>query len=176
MPLSQKKIFWLINKITFLRPTTLIQKNHCLREYVPFLRAITNKLSLRNEKLKTNKASETEEQRKERLRIWCENKKTENHEKLNLSNLKRLKGGEINELERNLRLEKVIDSKQLRLAVKTEEERRARIWNDAATNGSGWPWRRTKNKKARLEKMLATGQLMLALIKVVVDVGEVLSL
>ena len=38
------------------------------------------KRSLRNEKLKANRASVTEEQRKEMLRIRRENKKTENHE------------------------------------------------------------------------------------------------
>ena len=32
-----------------------------------------------------------------------------------------------------MRLEKVVISKQLRLAVETEEERRARLNNDAAT-------------------------------------------
>ena len=85
------------------------------------------KRSLRNEKLIANRASETEEQRKERLRISCENKKTENHEKLRLATLKRLKQGDNNELERSLRLEKVIASKQLMLAVETEEERRARL-------------------------------------------------
>ena len=37
-----------------------------------------------------------------------------------------------NELERQLRLEKVVSSKHLRLAVETEEERRARLENDAA--------------------------------------------
>ena len=42
-------------------------------------------------------------------------------------------------------------------------------------NGSGWPWRRTKKEK-QLEKMVATAQLMLALIKGVVYVGVVLSL
>ena len=36
-------------------------------------------------------------------------------------------------MERNLRLEKVIASKQLRLAMETEEERIARLENDAAT-------------------------------------------
>ena len=36
--------------------------------------------SLRNEKLKANRALVTEEQRKEMLRIRRENKKTENHE------------------------------------------------------------------------------------------------
>ena len=44
--------------------------------------------SLRNGKLKANRASETEEQRKERLRIRCENKKTENHEKQRLTTQK----------------------------------------------------------------------------------------
>ena len=35
-------------------------------------------------------------------------------------------------MKRNLRLEKVVSSKQLRLAVETEEERRTRLENDAA--------------------------------------------
>ena len=39
------------------------------------------KRSLRIEKLKANRLSETEEQGKEWLRIRCENKKTENHKK-----------------------------------------------------------------------------------------------
>ena len=60
------------------------------------------KRSLRNEKLIANRASETEEQRKERLRIGRENKKTENHEKQCQATLKRLKRGDDNELERNL--------------------------------------------------------------------------
>ena len=38
----------------------------------------------------------------------------------------------LSELERNLRMEKVVTSKQLRLAVEIEEERRARVENDAA--------------------------------------------
>ena len=88
------------------------------------------KHSLRNEKLKANRASETEEQRKERLRIIRENKKTENHEKQCLATLKRLQRGDDNELERNLGLEKVVASKQLGLAVET-----------------GWLWRRTKKEK-----------------------------
>ena len=67
-------------------------------------------------------------------------------------------------MEINLRLEKVVASKQLRLAVEIEEERRARLMQ--LPNGSGWP----------LEKMVATTQLMLALIKGVVNVGVVLSL
>ena len=79
---------------------------------------------------KANRASETEEQRKERLRIRRENEKIENHKKLRLATLKRLKRGEVEA--RNLRLEKVVASKQLRLAVETEEERRTRLENDAA--------------------------------------------
>ena len=58
---------------------------------------------------------------------------TEDHEKQCLATLKRLKRGNENELERKIRLEKVVTSKQLRLAVETEEERRARLENDAAT-------------------------------------------
>ena len=53
------------------------------------------KRSLRNEILKANRADE--EQRKERLRIRCENEKIENHEKQRLDTLKRLKRGEVEE-------------------------------------------------------------------------------
>ena len=56
--------------------------------------------------------------------------------------------------------------------METEEERRARLENDAATKR---PWRRMKREK-QLEKMVATALLMLALIKGVVDVGVILSL
>ena len=55
------------------------------------------KRSFRNEKLKANRASETEEQRKEKLRIRRENGKIENHEKQRLATLKRLKRGEVEE-------------------------------------------------------------------------------
>ena len=53
------------------------------------------KRSLRNEKLRVNRVSETEEQRKERLRIEdrTENEKIENH----AVTLKRLKRGEVEE-------------------------------------------------------------------------------
>ena len=68
-------------------------------------------------------------QRKERLRVRRENKKK--HKKQRLATLKRLKRGDDNRLERNLRLEKVVTSKHLRLAVETEEERRAGLENDA---------------------------------------------
>ena len=77
---------------------------------------------LRNEKPKANRASETEEQRKERLRIRRENEKIVNQEKQRLATLKRLKRGEVEE-----KMEKVVASKQLRLVVETEEERRTSL-------------------------------------------------
>ena len=46
---------------------------------------------------------------------------------------KKLKRGDESELERKLRLEKVVASKELRLAMETKEERRARLENNAAT-------------------------------------------
>ena len=90
------------------------------------------KRSLRNEKLKANRTSETEEQRNERLSIRhkkdrarrrTKGKKrlpgTDDYDKQRLATLKRLKRGEV-----YLRLEKVVANKQFRLAVETEEERR----------------------------------------------------
>ena len=70
------------------------------------------------------------------------------------------------------------DSEQLRLAVETEEERRARLENVAATKLLSLAMKMDKERKSRLEKMVmvATAQLMLALIKGVVNVGVVLSL
>ena len=91
------------------------------------------------------------------------------------SKKRRLKRGDGNELERNLRLEKVVTSKQLRLAVETEEERRARLENDAATKRLRLAMEMDEGK-ARLEKIVANTQLMLALIKGVINVGVVLSL
>ena len=82
--------------------------------------------------LKANRASESEEQIKERLGIRRENEKIENLEKQRLATLKRLKRCDDNELKRNLRLEKVVAGNQLRLAMETEEERRTRLKNDAA--------------------------------------------
>ena len=70
----------------------------------------------------------------------------------------------------------MVASKQLRLAVETEEERRARLENDAATKRLRLAMEIDKERKARLEKMVATTVLMLALIKGVVHVGVVLSL
>ena len=88
------------------------------------------KRSLRNEKLKADRTSETEEQRKESLRIRREKDRarrrtkgkkrspdTEDYEKQRLATLKRLKRGGV-----DLRLEKVVASKQVRLAVETEEK------------------------------------------------------
>ena len=87
-----------------------------------------------------------------------------------------MKQDDDNELERNLRLEKTVASKQLRLALETEEERRARLENDAANKWLRLAMEMDEERKARLNKMVATAQLMLALIKGVVDVGVVLSL
>ena len=60
--------------------------------------------------------------------------------------------------------------------METEEERRARLENDAATKRLRLAMAMDEERIARLEKMVATAQLMLALIKGVVDVGLVLSL
>ena len=69
--------------------------------------------------------------------------------------LKRLKRGNDNELERKLRLEKVVASKQLRLAMEADEERGARLKNDAATKRMAQhSHEMDKERKARLEKML----------------------
>ena len=66
-------------------------------------------------------------------------------------------------LESNLRLEKVVASKQLRLAMETEDERRARLENDAATKRLRLVMETEEERKARLVKMVATTQLRLAL-------------
>ena len=58
--------------------------------------------------------------------------------------------------------------------METEEERKARLENDAATKRLRLTM--DQERKARLEKVVATAQLMLALIKGVVGVGVVLSL
>ena len=85
------------------------------------------KSSLRNEKLKADKTSETEEslrirREKDRARWRTKGKKrspdTGYYEKQRLATLKRLKRGEV-----DLRLEKVVAGKQLRLAVETEEKK-----------------------------------------------------
>ena len=85
------------------------------------------KRSLRNEKLKADRTSETEEslrirREKDRARRRTKGKKrspdTDYYEKQRLATLKRLKRGEV-----DLRQEKVVASKQLRLAVETEEKK-----------------------------------------------------
>ena len=65
---------------------------------------------------------------------------TEDHEKQRLATLKRLKRGDENDLERKLRLEKGIASKQRPWKRKKKEEQDWRIMQ--LPNGSGWPWRR----------------------------------
>ena len=83
-----------------------------------------------------------------------------------------MKRGDDNELERNLKLEKVVDSEQLRLAVETEEETRTRLENVAATKRLRLAMEMDEERKSRLEKMIATAQLMLALSKGVVNVPQ----
>ena len=58
--------------------------------------------------------------------------------------------------------------------VETEEERRARLENDAATKWLRLAMGMDEERKSRLEKMLATAQFMLALTKGVVNVVVVL--
>ena len=68
----------------------------------------------------------------------------------------------------------MVSSKELRLAVETEEDRKARLENDAATKRLRLAMETDEERKARLEKMVATAQLMLPMIKGVVDVSVVL--
>ena len=60
--------------------------------------------------------------------------------------------------------------------MEIEEERRARLENDASIKWLRLAMEMDEERKARLEKMVATTQLMLALIKGVINVGVVLSL
>ena len=60
--------------------------------------------------------------------------------------------------------------------METEEEKIARLENDAATKRLRLAIEMDKERKARLEKMVATTELMLAPIKGVVNLGVVLSL
>ena len=59
--------------------------------------------------------------------------------------------------------------------METEEERRARLENDAATKRLSLIKETDEERKPRLEKMVATAQVMLALTKGVVYMGVVLS-
>ena len=60
--------------------------------------------------------------------------------------------------------------------METEEERRARLENEAATKWLRLAMERDEERVTRLGKMVATAQLMLDLIKGVVNLGVVLSL
>ena len=109
----------------------------------PALAQTKKKHSLRNGKLKASRASATED-RNERLRIRRVNKKTENHKKLCLSTLKRLKRGDENELGRYLRLGEGGRSGWPWRQKKKEEQ----DWRMMQLpNGSGWRWRWTKKEK-----------------------------
>ena len=66
------------------------------------------------------------------LRIRRESEKRENHRVTAPAHPQKMEARWRHELESNLRLEKVVTSKQLRLAMETEDER-ARQENDAAT-------------------------------------------
>ena len=59
----------------------------------------------------------------------------------------------------------MVASKQLKLAMETEEERRARLENDAATKRFRLVMQTEEERKERLVKMVATTQLRLALMK-----------
>ena len=77
--------------------------------------------------------------------------------------------------ERRGRLENDGATKQLRLPMETDKER-GRLENDAATKRLSLAMEMDKERKAKLEKMVATTELMLALIKGVVNVGLVFSI
>ena len=59
--------------------------------------------------------------------------------------------------------------------MEIEEEGKERLKNDAATKRLRSAMEMDEGRKATLEKMVSTTQLMLALIKGVVNVGVVLS-
>ena len=60
--------------------------------------------------------------------------------------------------------------------METEEERRARLENDAATKRLSLVMETDEERKPRLEKVVATAQVMLALTIGVVYVGVVFSI
>ena len=66
-------------------------------------------------------------------------------------------------MERNLRLEKDVTSKQLWLAVEREEDRTAKLENDGPTKLLRLAMEMDDKRKARLEKMVDTTQLRLVL-------------
>ena len=70
-------------------------------------------------RLKPNlKQTELQKSKNRGRKGWIrpKNKKTENHERQRLATVKRLKRGDDNEFERNLRLKKVVSRKMLKLA------------------------------------------------------------
>ena len=79
---------------------------------------------MRNLKLTELERLRTREKDRARRRTKGKNRSpdTDNYEKQRLATRKGLKRGEV-----DLRLEKVVASKQLRLAVETEQERRTRL-------------------------------------------------
>ena len=92
------------------------------------------------------------EQEEELKKLQEENKmssETEDHEKQCLATLKLLNRGDENELERKLRLEKVVTSKLAWKRNKKEEQ-------DAATTWLRLAMEMDEERKARLEKMVAT--------------------
>ena len=105
---------------------------------------------------------------KERLRIGRENDREPKNYKRKIKgrqkqkttrNSEKIEGCDDNELERKLRLEKVV----ARLAVEMEEERRARLEKMVATKRLRLAMETDEERKARLEKVIATTQLRLAL-------------
>ena len=106
----------------------------------------------------------TEEQRKERLRIGHEkdrarrrtnklqeeNKRsaeTEDHEKQRMATHKRLKRDDENELERKLRLEKVVTNKHLTWPWRRKKKEEQDWKMMQLPNDSVWPCRWTKKEK-----------------------------
>ena len=79
---------------------------------------------------------------------------TEDHHKQHLATVKILKLGGENELDRKLRLEKVVSSKHLRLDMEMEEERRERLKNDAPTKRLRFAMQTDEERKERLKKMV----------------------
>ena len=80
-----------------------------------------------------------------------------------------------NELERNIRLEKVVAGKELRLAVSDwpwrQKKKEEQVWKMMQLpNGSGWPWR--QESKTGEDGSYCT----VTMIKGVVDVSMVLLL
>ena len=130
------------------------------------------KRSLRNGKLKANRPSETEEQRKERLREKYKSTRiTKNYKRkrngrqkqktMRNSTLKRLKRSVVEE--KKQRLEKLLltNTSGWPWRQKKKKEQDWRMMQ--LPNGSVWPCRRTKKEEARLKKIVATTQLRLAL-------------